>query len=131
MAFPKHLKVIRSIFSGLLRRKDLAIRFAFDLPLTYAKNSLDFSVHQEVATFRILQEDPIGAELQDGANAILSLPKFLISLLSVFDIGVCPVPTNDPFVIIAQRHTTAQKPTVPAVGSPVAFFLLEGRPLCH
>src|ERR1700746_1810017 len=53
-ACAKHLKIIRLIFSGLLRRKDFAIRFAFDLLLAYTKHSFDFSVHQEVATLRIL-----------------------------------------------------------------------------
>src|SRR5260370_21697037 len=53
-ACAKHLKIIRSIFSGLFSGKDFAIRFAFDLLLAYTKHSLAFSVHQEAAPFRIL-----------------------------------------------------------------------------
>src|SRR5713101_1433573 len=130
-ACAKHLKIIRSIFSGLFRGIDLAIRFAFDLLLTYTKNSLDFSVHQEVATFRILQEDPIGAVLQDRANALLSLPQFLLGPLPVLNIGVRAVPPYDASFRIAQGYTTCQEPAVRPVGSPVAFFLFIRRSIYH
>src|SRR5260370_8140710 len=49
-ACAKHVKIIRSIFSGLFRRKDFAIRFAFSLLLAFTNPSLHFSVHQHTPT---------------------------------------------------------------------------------
>jgi hypothetical protein len=68
-----------------------------------------------MAAFVVDSHDAVERRVQDGSFARLAVSQFLLGSLSVFDVGVDPVPFDDVARVVAQWIPPKEKPAILAI----------------
>jgi hypothetical protein len=92
---PEYHEIIGAKRSGLLRRKDGLIRFAFDLVASEMERSFELAIDVEIAALGILQKHHPWTVIEDGPKSCFTFAEFFFGSLAFGDVQKCRPPIGD------------------------------------